>query len=52
MSIVSSANCGGDPSLLHTVKRKVFKGKIKLCLEWALRSEGAILGSLGLDGSS
>jgi hypothetical protein len=39
MPIVSGANCGGDPSLLHTVKRKVLKGgkkegeRTKLCLE-------------------
>jgi hypothetical protein len=30
MPVVSGANCGGDPSLLHTVKRKVLKrGKKK-----------------------
>jgi hypothetical protein len=29
MPVVSGANRGGDPSLLHTVKRKVLKGKKK-----------------------
>ena len=56
MPIVPSANCWGDPSILHTVKRKVYKKKkrrrIKIMSKMCGRSEGANVISLASNGSS